>query len=327
MNKMCFDYANIIACDIANELLDITKNNKKTTKYNSNILDYLKKNTNNTFYITNPIDRYEQIDDTKTEKKDDCNIVLSVDNLPICLISTNYDIDDNKRLSYNYYLIEDNKFKDIVSSDSFYILNASDYGLYIVNDNDYYTISYPLSENNNFMEDVKKLNISLNKVNKDILDLDLLDKTNININIKDYDYSINEDILNSINSYLLDNDYKDCKLIGSIPNYQYYFSSLNNIEVVDYDRENDSYHFKLVKDNKVLGHISYDSFDEEVEIYEDISEADNYYVNLVGVGHVYIDKVVSEDNESYSYIDDIVIKAIQEKIKKDKSSFNEYYVK
>ena len=325
INKMCFDYASIIACDMANELIELSKNNKSTTKYSKNLLDYLKNNPNRTFYISSPIDRYEQVDENNVEYKDDCNIVLYVDDLPISIITTNYNIDDNQRLSYNYYLIDDDKFKKIISSNKFYILNASDYGLYMVNDNDYYTISYPISENNNFMEDVKKLNVSINSINKNVLDLDLLNKTTFNINIHDYDYIVSEDTLSIINSYLKDNDskYLGCELIGSIPQYQYYFSNLNNIEVCDYDRENEAYHFKIVKDSKVLGYLSYDSFDEDIQIYEELNEADKAddssntnYVNLVNVGYIFADKVIDENPQeaSYSYLDKIVIKAIQEKL-------------
>ena len=334
-NKICFDYALMIACDIANEVIDLCKNNKNTTKYNPKLLEYLKNKPNSTFYISSPIDHYDQIDDTNTEKRNDCNICLYVDDSPITLITTNYNIDDNQRLNYNYYPVDDEKFSDILSCDNFYLLNASDYGLYLVSDNDTYTISYPISENKNFMEDVKKLNIVNNKISKDVLDLELLNKTTLNINVKDYSNKINQDVLTSINNCLKneENNYADCQLLGPIYIYQYYFSTLNNIEVCDYNVENDNYYFKLVKDNKVIGYISYDSFDEEVQFYDELNEADKiekdikaYYVNLVDVGFIYADKVIDEKPEevSYSYLDKVVLKAIQEKIKKDNPSYNQY---
>ena len=82
----------------------------------------------------------------------------------------------------------------------------------------------------------------------------------------------------------------------------------------------------LIKDNDVKGCLYYDSFDEEdgVNINQLELNFDNaYFVDLSDVGFVFEDRIVSEQ-QSYSLLDQLVIKKIQNKISNDKPSFNTY---
>ena len=331
LNEMNLSFAEIIACDIANEIIDLNKDNKTSDKYNTEVFELLNHNNNLPFYLSDNIDAYEQIDETNVKIKEDYHYyVLYLDRLPICIISTNLSNEETNRWSYNIYSLNDQQAINIIDGNKYCLLSALDYGLYLIDDkNNYYIVSYPMPADRDISQTLTDLNINVGNITKNILDIELLNKKDIEVNIKQYDYNvINESDLTIIKEYLKNNEEHllGCHLIGPIPRYQYYFASLDNIVVCDFDKENDSYLFELIKDNKCEGLLYYDSFEGEDGIaVNDIKINDNhsYFVDLADVGYVFEDNIIS-DEQSYSLIDKLVIKQIQKKIKDDKSSFNTY---
>ena len=326
-------YASIIACDKANEILELYRKGKRSSKYDDQIFDHLSSDTGK-FFLSSNIDRYIQEED-KTEKKQDY-FVLYLDELPVCLIRAQANEDPDQKWEYYDYPINDEKCVDLIKTGKVYVLNASNYGLYMIGENDYYPISPSPFEEENFFEQVKKLNIAFgDKLEKNELDLGLLN--NLNVEIKEYDYeALNESDIEVILNWANDNgeEIKGCTLIGPIPQYQYGFTSLNRIEVCDYNRENDSLCFKLVKDNKVTGYLHYDPYDDgcDSQISYDPNEADKaekdihkYYAELSPL-YIFEDKIVEEnaDDPDYSLIGRTVAENIQAKIKEEGRKFNDY---
>lgn len=316
----------IIACDIANEIIELNKNNKESSEYSKRVFDYLKQNKNPLFYLSNRIDRYDQVDETNVKERENSSChVLYVDDLPIVLITSDIREESVNKLDYYYYSVDDDKFLDILSSDSFYLINANDYGFYLVNDNDCYGVSQTI--NDVFMNQFKQLNISINKVNKEILDLELIDKTDFIISIKDYD-DVDDSVLTSIKNHMKENEeLSDCILFGPITSYQYSFTHNNTIEVCDYGRENDAYCFGLIKNSTIKAFINYDRFDDEITInpISDLKYDGSYFVNLSDVGYVYEDRI--SNKTSYSLLKQLIITRLQEKITKEKPVFKTYDLK
>ena len=339
-DQLNHSFAAIIACDKANEVMELYKNNKRSSKYDDQLFDYLKSNDGEgTFYLSSKIDRYVQEDEKTAEKQEnDSYFVLYFDELPVCMIRTQANEDPDQKWEYYDYLINEKKFIDLIKTNKFYVLNASNYGLYLIGENDYYPISGSPFEEEIFFEQVKKLNISVAdmKIEKNKLDLNLID--DLKVSVKEYDYdTLSESDIENIQKYMEDNgeDFKGCTLIGPIPMYQYGFTSLNEIEVCDVNRENDSLCFKLVKDNKVGGYLHYDPYDDgsDSQIEYDPNEADKaereiykYYVNLSPLGYIFTDKIVYEntDDPDYSLINKKVAEKIQSKIKEAERKFNEF---
>jgi len=329
MNNELKELAMIIACDIANEILELSKNNIVTTKYDQEVFDHLKHN-DPTFYISSQIGRYDQIDERNVkERVNNYSHILYVDDLPITLITTDIREEDSDKLSYNYYPLDDDKCLDIISSDCFYLLNANDFGFYLINDNDYYPISPSPFLDDRFMDQVKELNISINKVDRGALDLTLIDKKGINIHIKDFD-KIDDPKLTLIKDRIKESEEElPDMLFGPIPLYQYYFTSGDNIEVCDHNRENGSYCFGTVNDSKVKSLVYYDGFEDEIEI-DDIPEMQydgSYFVSLSDVGYVFADRIIVNDGTSYSLLDRSVANKIQKKIIKERPVFETYDLK
>lgn len=332
-------YASIIACDKAREILELYENGKRSARYDDQIFDYLaQQNGKGKFFLSSKIDRYIQ-EENKTEKQDsDPYFVLYLDELPVCLIRAQANEDPEQNWESYDYPINDKRFSDLIKTGKFYVLNASNYGLYLIGENDYYPVSDSPFEEDDFFSKVKKIGISLDdmKIVKNELDLKLID--NLDVEIREYDYdSLNEENIEQIKNFMEENgeDYKDCCLIGPIPMYQYGFISLNRIEVRDLDRENEAMCFKLVKNDKVVGYMHYDSYDEgsDSQISCDQNEADKaekdihkYYASLSPLGYIFEDKIVVEDTDDpdRSPIARTVAENIQRKIKKDGCRFGVY---
>ena len=326
MENELISLVKIIACDIANEIIELNKNNKESSEYSKRVFDYLKQNKNPLFYLSNRIDRYDQVDETNVKGRENSSChVLYVDDLPIVLITSDIREESVNKLDYYYYSVDDDKFLDILSSDSFYLINANDYGFYLVNDNDCYGVSQTI--NDEFMNQFKKLNISINKVNKEKLDLELIDKTDLNNSIKDYD-DVDDSVVTLINNHMKENEeLSDCILFGPITSYQYSFTHNNTIEVCDYGRENNAYCFGLIKNSTIKAFINYDRFDDEITInpISDLKYDGSYFVNLSDVGYVYEDRISNET--SYSLLKQLIITKLQEKITKEKPVFKIYDLK
>ena len=341
-DQLNHSFAAIIACDKANEIMELYKNNKRSSKYDDQLFDYLKSNNGEgTFYLSSKIDRYVQEDERTAEKQEnDPYFVLYIDEHPVFLIRAQANEDPDQKWEYYDYPVNDKKLVDLIRTGKFYVLNASNYGLYLIGENDYYPISGSPFEEENFLEQVKKLNISLSdmKIEKNILDLNLIG--NLKVTVKDYDYNtLSETDIENIRKYMEDNgeDFKGCTLIGPIPMYQYGFTSLNEIEVCDNNRENDSLCFKLVNNNKVTGYLHYDPYDDgcDSQIEYDPNEADKaekdiykYYESLSPLGYIFADKILCEntDDPDYSLIDKKIAEKIQSKIKEEERKFNEYSI-
>ena len=331
LKEMSLSFARIIACDVANEIVSLSKDNKTDEQYNPEVFNYLKQNDNPVFYISDRIDAYDQIDDVNIRIKEDYhNYLLFLDSIPVCIISNNLSNQETNIWSYNIHYLNDPNVREIIDGGNYCLLSALDYGVYLVdNKSDYYTISYPIPDGKDINETLKGLGIVTASKEKNKLDLDLIDKSNLKVNIKDYDYNcITADDITNISNYLKNNQREllECKIIGPVARYQYNFSSLDSIEVCDFDRENNSYMFILAKDNAVKGYLYYDLFDKEdgINIYEVESVLNNsYFVELANVGIVYEEKIVA-DKQTYSLLDKLVIKEIQNKIRNDKPSLNIY---
>ena len=331
LKEMSLSFARIIACDVANEIVGLSKDNKTDEQYNPEIFDYLKKNDNPVFYISDRIDAYDQIDDVNIRVKEDYhNYLLFLDSIPVCIISNNLSNQETNIWSYNIHYLNDPNASKIIDGGNYCLLSALDYGVYLVdNKSDYYTISYPIPDGKDINETLKGLGIVTASKEKNKLNLDLIDKSNLKVNIKDYDYNcITAEDITNISNYLKNNqgELLECKIHGPVARYQYNFSSLDSIEVCDFDRENNSYMFILAKDNVVKGYLYYDLFDKKdgINIYEVESVLDNSYsVELANIGFVYEEKIVA-DKQTYSLLDKLVIKEIQNKIRNDKPSLNTY---
>ena len=325
-NELNRSFAELLACDMANEIIDLCKDDKCSDKYDQKVFELLKNGDDHVFYLSDLIDRYVQSDKSKAERQEKYySYLLYLDDLPVCIINT--DITDEK-WDYTSYVINDERCVRIIDSGRFYMLNADDYGLYLVGDDDYFVLSYPIEENKDFLNQSKKLGIELSTIDKHILDLNLIEKTDIDVNITEYTDEVNETCLNAIKDYLKENeeDLCDGKMIGPVLRYQYFFSSLNNIEVCDYNKENGSLTFRLLKDGRSITELYYDSFEESVEVYvdeESCVDTDSYFVHLADVGYVYGDKTIAQgtENGSYSAIDKLVTKKIQNRIKAAEPSF------
>ena len=331
-------YAQILACDKANEILELYRRGKRNSRYDNQIFDCLDRlNGEGKFYLSSKIDRYVQTDETKAEKQEtDPYFILYLDELPICMIRTEINNDPAEKWDYYDYPVSGTKCFDLIKTGKVYVLNASNYGLYLIGENDYYPLSPSAFEEGNFFDQVKKLNIGFAnmKIDKNELDLDLIGV--LKISIKDYDYSVNKTDLSNIKRYMEDNgeETDDCSLIGPVPLYQYGFTSIDQIEVCDNNRENGSMMFKLVRSGKVIGYMHYDPYDDgcESQIESEANEADKtekdinkYYVSLSPLGYIFKDCIVVENKEDpdYSPIDRMVAEKIQEKIKEG-SMFNVY---
>ena len=337
-DRLALAYARILACDKANEILKLHAEGKRSSRYDDQVFDHFDINGEGKFYLSSKIDRYVQKEDGKAEKQNsNPYFLLYLDELPICLIRTDINEEPDQKWGYYDYSISDRKCFDLIETGRFCVLNASNYGLYLIGENDYYPLSPSAFEEENFFEQIRKLNITFDdkKIEKNELDLNLIG--NINISIKDYDYSLSESDLSNIRQYMEDNgeDTNGCSLIGPIPLYQYGFISEDQIEVCDYDRENGSMLFKLVKGNKVIGYIHYDPYDDgaESQISSDTNEADKaeedihkYYANLSPLGYVFADRIIeeNEDDPDYSLIDRMVAEKIQAKINEENCKFSVY---
>ena len=331
LDEMNLSLAKIVACDIANELISLSKDNKTKDRYNPDIFEYLKECEKPEFYISDRVGCCDQIDKHNMNVREDFYAyILQLENIPVCIITTNIDNQETRTWSYNIHYLNDAEATKIINYGMFSIMSLLDYGLYLVDHKyHYYTISEPLPGGDDVTKTLQDL-CSIAKIKeKNRLNINLLDNCSIKVNIKEYDYySISKKDIENINNYLRNNEEEllDCKIVGPIPRYQYHFTDLENIEVCDYDKENDSYMFMLIKDNDVKGCLYYDSFDEEdgVNINQLELNFDNaYFVDLSDVGFVFEDRIVSEQ-QSYSLLDQLVIKKIQNKISNDKPSFNTY---
>ena len=327
-----FEYAEMLACDMANEISYLGKNNISSSRYDHSVIELYKQSADPIFYLSDQIDRYVQTDKTKAERQEKYySYLLYLDEYPLCIINTDTSDEENQKWDYTVYPVEDERCASIIATGRFYMLNGDDYGLYLVGDDDYYTLAHPLSENKEFMSDVRKLGITTKNINRQVLDLGLIDKNSIQVNIRKYENDLfDESALSIIADYLKENeeDLAGGKLIGPIFRYQYYFSSLNSIEACDYNVENETFSFRLLKDGKIKAELYYDSFEESVDVrpVEETDDTDTYFVNLSEVGNVYVDKVLCEDPQaiSYSKIDKMVTEKIQNMIRNDKPSFKVY---
>ena len=339
LSQLNLSYARIIAADLSNEILELYRSVKRSSRYEDRVFEYLKEHQGEgTFYLSSPIDRYVQIDETKVDKWGyDLNYLLYIDDLPVCLITTNAYEHQNPRWSYQYYPVYDEKSFDVIASERFYLLNTSDAGLYVVNEDDYGTLAVPFFENEDLMEQIKGFDITLSKdkIQKNEVDLDLINKMDLNISINDYDYgAIEESDLTFISDYLKENaeEIADCQLVGPIPHYQYAFSSLNEIEVYDIDQEMGISHFRLVKNGQTAAYLDYYRFEEEkeVQISYDLNESDeagkdvcSYSVYLYPVAYIFSDEIINEHPEDlyYTPIDRMVAEKIQQKIINETRAF------
>ncbi|MBR4461084.1 MAG: hypothetical protein IKS51_00655 [Erysipelotrichaceae bacterium] len=332
LSQLNLSYAKIIASDLSNEILELYQNGKRSSRYENRVFDYLEEHQGEvTFYLSSAIDRYVQMDETKVDKwRYDLNYLLYIDDLPICLITTNAYEHQNPRWSYQYNPVYDDKCFDVIASERFYLLNTSDAGLYVVNEEDYGTLAVPFFENESLKEQIKVFDITLGKVKiqKNEVDLDLINKMDLNISINDYDYDVlDESDLSFISDYLKENaeELTDCQILGPIPHCQYAFSSLNEIEVYDTDQEMGIYHYRLVRNGQTAAYLSYYRFEEEKEVYlgYDLNESDEvgkdayaYSVYLYPVGYIFSDEIINEHPEDlyYTPIDRMVAEKIQQKI-------------
>ena len=180
------------------------------------------------------------------------------------------------------------------------------------------------------MEQIKGFDITLSKdkIQKNEVDLDLINKTDLNISINAYDYgAIDESDLTFISDYLKENaeEIADCQLVGPIPHYQYAFSSLNEIEVYDIDQEMGISHFHPVKNGQTAAYLDYYRFEEEkeVQISYDLNESDeagkdvcSYSVYLYPVAYIFSDEIINEHPEDlyYTPINRMVAEKIRQKI-------------
>ena len=340
LSQLNLSYAQIIACNMANEIIELHNAGRRSFQYDSRVFDYLEEHQGEgTFYLSSAIDRYVQMDETKVEKwPHDLNYLLYVDDFPICLITTNAYESEGSRWSYQHYPIYEKNSFDVISSERFYLLSTSDTGLYIVNKENYGTLAVPFFENEDLMKQIKGFDITLSKdkIQKNEVDLDLINKMDLNISINDYDYgAIDESDLTFISDYLKENaeEIADCQLVGPIPEYQYAFSSLNDINVYDPDKENDIQLFRIVKDNQPVAYLRYQpsSEDYKVLISYDLNEADqagkdpySYFVYLFPVGYIFADEIIVEKSEGlyYGMIDRIVTNKLQRKIIDEKQIFS-----
>lgn len=339
LSQLNLSYVKIIASDLSNEILELYRSGKRSSRYESRVFDYLDEHQGEgTFYLSSPIDRYVQMDETKVDKwRYDLNYLLYIDDLPVCLITTNVYEHENPRWSYQYYPVYDEKSFDVIASERFYLLNTSDAGLYVVNEDDYGTLAVPFFENEDLIEQIRGFDITLgnDEIQKSEVDLDLINKMDLNISINDYDYgAIDESDLTFISDYLKENaeEIADCQLIGPIPHYQYAFSSLNDIEVYDADQEMGISHFRLVKNGQTVAYLDYYRFEEEkeVQINYDLNESDgagkdaySYSVYLYPVGYIFSDEIINEHPEDFYYtpIDRMVADKIQHKLINEDMSF------
>ena len=160
---------------------------------------------------------------------------------------------------------------------------------------------------------------------------------NIDVSISEYDYSPSEEDLSNIKRFMEDNgEYSDdYSLVGPVPQYQYGFTSLDQIDVRDLDRENGCLCFKLVKGNEVTGYVHYDPYDDgsESQIDSEINEADKtekdinkYYAHLSPIGYIFADKIVeeNEDDPDHSPLNRMVAEKIRMKIKEEERKFGVY---
>ena len=331
LDEMNLSLAKIIACDVANELIGLSKDNKINDKYDPKIFEYLKECEEPEFYISDRVRCSDQIDEHNMKVRESFfAYILQLENIPVCIITTNIDNQETRTWSYNIHYLNDPEATMIINYGMFSIISLLDYGLYLIDHKfHYYTISEPLPGGKDVTKTLQDLYPIAEIKEKNKLDINLLSNTKIDVSIKDYDYnSIDKKDIENINNYLKDNEdeFLNCKIVGPIPRYQYHFTDLENIEVCDYDKENDSYMFMLIKDNDVKGYLYYDSFDGQdgVNINQLQLNFDNtYYVDLAEVGFIFEDRIVS-DQQPYSLLDRLVIKQIQSKIRNDKPSFNTY---
>ena len=332
LSQLNLSYAKIIASDLSNEILELYQSGKRSSRYENRVFEYLEEHQGEgTFYLSSPIDRYVQMDETKVDKwRYDLNYLLYIDDLPICLITTNAYEHQNPRWSYQYYPVYDETSLDVIASERFYLLNTSDAGLYVVNEDDYGTLAVPFFENEDLMEQIRGFDITLSKdkIQKNEVDLDLINKMDLNISINDYDYdALNESDLSFISDYLKENaeELTDCQIVGPIPHCQYAFSSLNEIEVYDADQEMGIYHYRLVRNGQTAAYLDYYRFEDEKEaqISYDLNESDEagkdayaYSVYLYPVGYIFSDEIINEHPEDlyYTPIDRMVAEKIQQKI-------------
>ncbi|MBQ6343535.1 MAG: hypothetical protein IJI41_10465 [Anaerolineaceae bacterium] len=331
-------FVRIIACDKANEIMELFKQGRRSSRYDDQIFDHLEDyNGEGKFFLSSKIDRYVQTDDTKAEKQDsEPYFLLSLDELPICLIRTEVNEDPDQKWDYYDYPVSDSKCCEIFRTGRFCILNASNYGLYLIGENDYYPLSGSPFEEENFFEQVKKLDITFDeKIERYELDPDHVG--NIDVSISEYDYSPSEEDLSNIKRFMEDNgEYSDdYSLVGPVPQYQYGFTSLDQIDVRDLDRENGCLCFKLVKGNEVTGYVHYDPYDDgsESQIDSEINEADKtekdinkYYAHLSPIGYIFADKIVeeNEDDPDHSPLNRMVAEKIRMKIKEEERKFGVY---
>ena len=337
-DQLDLSYARIIACDKANGIMELYREGKRSSGYGNRIFDHLDQNEGKgTFFLSSGIDRYVQKDETKAEKQNDGSYhLLYLDELPLCLIRVETSQDPDQKWTYHDYPLSDEKCFDLIGSGQFCVLNACNFGLYLIAENGYYALSPSPFEEEDFFDQVKKLDIVPDKeIGKCELDLDLI--RNINVSIRDYDYDLSEEDLSYIKKYMKENEEasEGCFLIGPIPQYQYDFVSLNDIEVRDIGRENGCLSFKLVKENEVMGYVHYDPFDEgsDSQIAQEINEADKeekdirkYCVSLSPLGHIFEDRIIEEetDDPDRSQIDRMVAEEIQKKIREEGRSFDVY---
>ena len=337
-DQLDLSFAGIIACDKANEILELYRKGKRSSRYGDQVFDHLNKSGGKgEFFLSSKIDRYVQTEETKAEKQhSEPYFLLYLDEVPVCLIRTEVSEELDQKWDYYDYPISDKRCCDLVSSGKFYVLNASDYGLYLIGENDYYPLSGSPFEEADFFEQVKKLNISFDDKKIERYDLDLTLIKDLDVSIRDYDYDVDETVLSNIRNFMEDNgeDIDGCLLIGPVPQYQYGFVSIDHIEVCDVDRENGSLCFKLVKDNQVTGYVHYDPYDDgcESQIEFEANKADEnetdilkYYVSLSSLGYIFKDRIIEEnkDDPDYSPIDRTVAEKIQAKIKEG-CRFNSY---
>lgn len=332
-------YASIIACDKANEILELYKNGKRSSKYDNQVFKYLDQHDGKgKFFLSSKIDRYVQEEKTVQKQDTDPYFVLYLDEVPVCLIRAQASEDPDQRWEYYDYPVSEKKCSDLIKTGRFYVLNASNYGLYLIGEDDYYALSDSGFEEKDFFEQIKKLNISFDEMKMEKNELDLSVLKNINVDIKKYDYdTLNGSDIDKIRQFMEDNgeDYKGCSLIGPIPMYQYGFISINKIEVCDFNRENGGLCFKLVRDNKVIGYLHYDPYDDgsDSQISNDPNEADRsekdinkYYADLSPLGYIFEDRIVEEnaDDPNCSMIDRTVAEKIQTKIREEERRFGVY---
>ena len=321
-----YSFAKIIACDIANEIINLHKDNKCSDKYDQRVFDLLQQHQKPEFYLSELVDRYIQVDKTKIDKQEKYySYVLYLEKLPICIINTNIDDSETNRWDHTTYSLNDDKAINIINTDRFYILNADDYGLYLVGDDDYFVLSYPLSENPDFMKEVKQLGIATNTINKNIISTDLINETSFKINIKEYDFVDMDDNFYSLLKQEHPEYFEKGIIFGPVARYQYYFSDFDTIEVVDFDRENGSFLYGLELNSSIDAFIYYDSFDEELNVDDSLTIPNTLkpIVEFSNIAYVSKDKVIyKNDDVTYSLLDQLVIERLQDKIKNNQNNFN-----